>query len=171
MCFNLSERCCSGKMLNRERVQRAGCEEQASSAQSLLPLPSPADVAVTATTMELFAVPDCLPFLCPKGIRAGISCSWFKLLSADLNGCFGGQDPSNRVVIGSSPSPPQQSCWRVLHQATPVLSSTAAGISAELLWVSGNHMPKCYAACSWGVSYHLENVNSVPTVTTESFLV
>lgn len=138
------------------------------SAQSLLPLPSPAVTAVTATTMELFVVPDCLPLFCPKGIRAG---SWFKLLSTDLNWYFGYQDPSNRVAIGSSPSPPRQSCWWMLHHSTPVLSSTAAGISAELLWVSGNHMLKCYPACLWGVSYHLENVNSVQTVTTEYLLV
>lgn len=161
-------------MLNWEQVQRAGWWEASRQGTTLLPLPSPADTAVIATTMQLFVVPDCLPLFCPKAIRVG---SWFGLLSADLNWGFG--NPSNRVVIGSSPSPPQQSCWWMLHHfcwwmfhhTSPVLSCTAAGISAELLWVSGNHMLKCYPACLWGVSDQLENVNSVQTVTTESLLI
>lgn len=164
MCFALGERCCCGKVLNWEWAGQGG-EEQAGSARSLLPLPSPADVAVTAATMQPCVVPDCLPLFCPRRIRAD---SWFRLLSADLSGGFGCQYPSKSVGTGSSPSPPQQPRWWMLHHASPVLSSTAAGISAELLWVSGNHMLKCYPACLWGVSYQLVSVNSVQTITNES---
>lgn len=168
MYFTLGERCYSGKVLNWEWVQRAGwwgasrpCTAPGAPAKS-------GRHGCHCHHNGVVFVPDCLPLFCPKVIWAG---SWFKLLLADLNKGFGCQYPSNRVGRGSSPTTPQQSRWLMLHHASPVLSSTAAGISAELLWVSGNHMLKCYPACLWGVSYQLVNVNSVQTITTESLLV
>lgn len=49
----------------------------------------------------LLWMPDCLPLFHPKGVQAGISHSWFKLLSADLNGYFPCQDPG--AINGAHP--------------------------------------------------------------------
>lgn len=74
------------------------------------------------------------------------------------------------LVAGSTPPAPQQSCWGMLHRASPVLSITAAVISAKLLRTAGNHMLKCHPACSWQASYKLEGVNAVPCIAIQSLL-
>lgn len=74
------------------------------------------------------------------------------------------------LVMRSTPPTPQQSCWWMLHRASPVLSITAAVISEKLLRMAGNHMLKCHPACSWRASYELEGVNAVPCIAIESLL-